>query len=65
MINGTTTIEGELSGIYFVSDYAKESDERLKKRIEIAVKATTAKMDEHKAQTTEGGAVADFITDGK
>jgi len=61
-VNGTTTVEGALSGMYFVSDYAKESDARLKKRIEAAVKATAAKVDEHKAKTAEGDAVAGFIT---
>ena len=62
MINGTTTVEGELQGMYFVSDYAKESDARLKKRIETAVKASAEKAAETISKDVEAGAVANFVT---
>jgi hypothetical protein len=61
-INGTTTVEGELQGMYFVSDYAKESDARLKKRIEVAVKASADKAVEAANNDAEAGAVANFVT---
>lgn len=36
-INGAINIEGETEGMYFVSDYAKESDLRIKERFEKAI----------------------------
>ena len=50
-INGTNTIEGETEGMYFVSDYAKESDERTAKRFAEVVNLVTDAISEIKEDT--------------
>ena len=50
-INGTNTIEGETEGMYFVSDYAKESDARIAERFAEVVKESADAVAELKEES--------------
>jgi len=59
-INGSLIEEGELEGMYFESQYAKESDANIKKNFTKVVMAKTALMEESHAEMSE---LTSFIPD--
>lgn len=61
-INGSLDIEGETKGMYFVSNYAQESNERMRERFLEVVKATNEKKHEEMVKETAAIALVDEIT---
>lgn len=64
-INGVVNMEGELSGMYFVSEYAKESDARMEEKFKEAIVAKTkAKIEADEEDAVQEGIISD-ITNGE
>lgn len=64
-VNGIMDIEGELQGMYFISDYAKESNILLAKRFEEVVKATQEVKKAHQNLDNERDALLSDVLDKK
>ncbi len=60
-VNGAM-MEGELEGMYFISDYAKESNTRMKEKFKEVLETTGALVKETLEKTTEDQANIDEIT---
>ena len=65
-INGAMDIEGDTQGMYFVSDYSKESDLRIKERFEKAiVEANEAKAKAEKKAHEASANATDVVGNGE
>lgn len=56
-INGIMDVEGDMEGMYFVSTYAKESNERTAERFKAAVEKSTEKAEKKQAKVDEKSAI--------
>ena len=60
-ITGALTMEGDLSGMYFVSDYAKESNARIEEQFKAVIEAENKEAVKKAAKVAEDSAVIKSI----
>jgi hypothetical protein len=61
-INGSASIAGETKGMYFVSDYAKESNLRMAEKFKIAVERTAEIVkSKEKQDAIDNGIVTEVV----